>query len=503
MKPDNESELALSENIADEPSKAEVNTGVEGAINEPVGLDDGQSQYPASSSPLPTAATGEPQQDTSESPGRVAQTEVHVVDESAGGTSPFTPTDNGTHSSEQPRSQFNDNATQGSGPAEISEQNVNGYPQPMTATSSQPLSFPGARTFNALAPLQEHLLLLSHTKEGVDFAIQVTPPGVQPFVAYSHSVLMLRSPRLRKLMQRQPNSTYSGNFINLYPACFVLNHAFEAALRFLYSDTVLSNDFFVQPHPGADFHAARLHNLEYILSYWVAGIELGIEKVCVCAERLLSNYLDWDILEITYKRAWDLVNTPATSSGKSIATPDYVVASNSVIRMILRFLAARMDIGNFKLDVNSSPVHFPARLPSLDDGRSRHNPALASMVFGSMPSSADISPASPQFDLLPTASTFRDTVASNILLNVDFENLCLFKSFVRTEKSLDDSVFYPFLSAIIGERESRRLKVLSSRSVPTKGRIADSTIWDAVGWREYLEGGWIQRERVEVVPTSH
>ncbi|KAI1618995.1 hypothetical protein EDD37DRAFT_692390 [Exophiala viscosa] len=500
---DDKSNLPASDFTGQEGTKDEVTTSIENASHETVKSDQGDIQYPAWSSPAPSATAGdEHQQHTSESKELIDQ--IPVVYESAISPSPFTPTDNGTHSSEQARSQSR--ATQGSGPTDTSEPIVtNGYHhRAMTATSSRRPSSPAppARMLTALIPLHEHLLLLAHTKEGVDYAIQVNPPGVQPFVAYSHSTMMLRSPRLRKLMQSVqslPNNSYVGNLINLYPASYMVSHAFEAALRFLYSDTVLSNDFFLQAQPGPDFHASRLHNLDYILSYWVAGIELGTEQVCVCAERLLSNFLDWDIIEITYKHALDFGKSPVVTSGKNMTGAEYLIASNTIIRMILRFLAARMNIGSFKLNVDSVSIHFAPRLPQLDDGRPRHNPTLASMVFGSMPSSAGMSTASPspQSEIIPNHTTFRDTVASNILLNLDFEHLCFFKSAVRTENSVDDKVFNPILAAIVNERESRRLRVFNARSFSTKDRMANQTAWDPVGWREYVEeDGWIHRDRV-------
>ncbi|KIW48858.1 uncharacterized protein PV06_01419 [Exophiala oligosperma] len=351
------------------------------------------------------------------------------------------------------------------------------------------------RDSTGLAPLQDYLLQISHTKEGVDWAIQVNPPGVQPYVLYAHSFLMLRSDRLRRLMQREPSSsTYGGNVIHLYPASNAVPHAFDAALRFLYSDTVLSH--LIQPHPGPDFHAARLQNLDYILSYWVAGIELGIDQVSVCAERLLFNYVDWDILEVTYKHAIDLANSPVVSSGKNTTGSDYVVASNAIIRPILHFLAARMDVTKFKVDTAGAPIHFATRFPMLDGNRVKHKPALASMVFGSMPSSADMSPTSPQSELMPASTaTFRDTVATNILLNIDFEHLFYFNSILQRNNIAGAP---QLMASIIAEREVRRQKIQSSQTVANKDRMANSTAWEVVGWKEEWDGetNLPKRERV-------
>ncbi|KIW91663.1 uncharacterized protein Z519_07631 [Cladophialophora bantiana CBS 173.52] len=383
----------------------------------------------------------------------------------------------------------------------VRDATVNGYHQFPTPTYAPPVTVP--RSFNTLPSLQEHLLLLNATKEGVDIVIQVNPTNAQPFVSYCHSVILFRSLRMRRLAtrQQQVNTNYPSNVVSLYPARPVMAHAFEAALRFLYSDTVLGKDFFVQPHPGADFQAVRLHNLEYLLSYWVSGLELGVEPVSICAERLLASYLDWDILEIAYKCAMELANSPMSSHGKNMNGSDYLVASSSIVKLILQFLATHIDIKNFKLDSTSTSNVIPSRLPQLDDGRPKHNPALASMVFGSMPSSADMSPSSPQSEILPTASTFKDTVASNILLNVDFENLNVFNNFIQAP-TIRDAATTKLMADIVNEREGRRQKTFTSR-VSNKERMANSAAWEAVGLKEsIIEGNVLNRERVGFLISS-
>ena len=454
---------------------------------------DSDKEQPSTSSRIGGVEAGEEsEQDVQELEGSARSDEQSTFDAVNGTSRDTPPHENGTFTPEEEGQNYEDDqATQDSVSAANPEENTNGFHEPTAAPSSQLDSLQQPRVFNGLVPLQDHLLQLANTKEGVDWAIQVNPPGAQPYIIYAHSMMMLRSGRLRRLMQRQPSTSYAGNSINLYPARYVLPHAFEAALRFLYSDTVLSH--LVQPHPGPDFHAARIQNLDYILSYWVAGIELGIEQVSACAERLLSNYLDWDILEITYKHAMELANAPVVSSDKNTTGSDYVVASNAMVRSILHFLATRMDISKFKIDTNSTPIHFAPRLPQPDSGRPKNNPALASMVFGSMPSSADMSPTSPQSEILPTASTFRDTVASNILLNVDFEDLYCFNSILQTR---DISEASQLMANVVSEREARRQKVLDLRSVSNKARMVNATLWEPVGWKEDWDGGVLQRERV-------
>ncbi|KIW66922.1 hypothetical protein PV04_06204 [Phialophora macrospora] len=383
----------------------------------------------------------------------------------------------------------------------VREPVMNGYHQAATT----PFAPTGtvSRTFNALPSLHEHLLLLNATKEGVDILIQINPSNAQPFVSYAHSVILFRSLRLRRLAtrQQQANHNFGSNVVTLYPPRYVMPHAFEAALRFLYSDTVLGKDFFVQPHPGAEYQTIRVHNLDYLLSYWVSGIELGLEPVSICAERLLNNYLDWDILEITYKYAMELASSPSSTQGKSMTGSDYTVASSSIIKQILQFLANHIDIKSFKLDTALNHTLVPSRLPQVEDGRPKHNPALASMVFGSMPSSADMSPSSPRSEILPTGSNFKDTVASNILLNVDFENLFAFNNFIQAP-TIRDAATTKLMVDVVNERELRRLRIHDSR-VPNKERMANSAAWEPVGIKELiLETNVLHRDRVGFLVSS-
>ena len=383
----------------------------------------------------------------------------------------------------------------------VRDKTVNGYHHPPTALFAPPALVP--RSFNALPSLQEHLLQLSATKEGADILIQLNPTNSQPFISYSHSIILYRSLRLRRLLtrQQQANNSYGSNIVTLYPARYVMPHAFEAALRFLYSDTVLGKDFLVQQHTGADYQTVRVHNLDYLLSYWVSGIELGLEPVAICAERLLSNHIDWDILEITYKYAADLATSPALSHRKSMTGSEYVVASNSIVKLILQFLASNIDIKSFRLDTSADTHLIPSRLPQLDDGRPRPNPALATMVFGSMPTSADMSPSSSQSESFPAASTFKDSVASNILLNVDFENLNAFNNFIQAP-TVHDAATTRMMLDIVTEREARRQKMYSSH-ITNKERMANSVAWEAVGLRESItETNVLIRDRMGFMVSS-
>ncbi|KIX02408.1 uncharacterized protein Z518_08349 [Rhinocladiella mackenziei CBS 650.93] len=483
-----------------EPSKSEVRNNDLKDGEEAVTSANGQ--YPESFEESNVVVGQEQQEQAPGRPTLAVRTENAGEQGVANGISQSKPTENDGFNQQQEQHHHGDPlACAPDSTRAVPAQSLNGFHQPVPAGASKPTTLPAPipRPFNTLSPLNEHLLYLSTSKQGWDWVIFVNPPNGPQFYTFAHYVVISRSPRLQMLTTRQNSPNQSANTLTLYPPRPVIPHAFEAALRFLYSDTVLAQDFFAQPHPAADVQATRLQNFDYIMSYWVSGIELGVEQIAGCAERLLSRYLDWDILEITYKNAMDLATSPISSVGRNMTGSDYPVASSSMIKMVLQFLAKNIDVGGFKLDTISESNLLSPRLPHVDEGRPKHNPALAAMVFGSMPSSADMSPSSPQSEILPTASTFKDTVASNILLNADFESLNLFNNLLNAHQNLKSSTL---MADVVRERETRRQKVWGARSVSNRDRMANSAMWEPVGLKELLNDHVLSRERVGFLLSS-
>lgn len=356
-----------------------------------------------------------------------------------------------------------------------------------------------APRINTLPSLNEYFLHVASSKEYADWVLQVhSPTGKgQSFPTYAHSILLLRSPRMRRLVTRQ--SSYGTNVIDLYPPRYVVSHAFESALRFLYSDAVIAKDFFLQQPAPVDSQAVRMHNLEYILSYWIAGIELGLDTITERAETLLSDYLDWDLVEPAYKAADEIAKSEISSNSKHMTGTDYFVLSSSIVRVILHFLVGRIDVTKFTLDKNAVSTILSSQLPSVDDHRSRTNPALSSMVFGSMPSSAGVSPSSPQSGFQTTGFTPKDTLATNIILSLDFDNLHRFNNLLQRQGSANAN---RIMLEVVQEREARREKVLNAQHISDAERMAASARWDVVGHQEIFENGFLSRKRVSFLHPS-
>lgn len=349
------------------------------------------------------------------------------------------------------------------------------------------------RTTTSLWPtITEHLLQLSHKKDWADWMVIVTGGKSPQFATYAHGMVLARSPRLRKIMEREAPGP-QGNIINLMAPMPISPHAFEAALRFLYSDTVLSADGLFPDGPPA-----RINFLPYILSYWVSGVILGIDCVVTRAVQLLRDFIDWDVVEAVLKEADDLGAGVNKDNLRSFPDWPNVVAQWKA--EALQFCAARLNVQGFTLDTDSSSAIIRGRFAELEDRPMKHNPALASMVFGSMPTLTSLSPVLPQSDVAIPASSPQTGAASHILLNVDFQDLVFFYQQVRYFRGVAS---LQLVEEVVSEREKQRLRMISSRAIPNKYRMANSEIWDVAAYREYVENGELRRERVSfLLPTK-
>jgi hypothetical protein len=379
---------------------------------------------------------------------------------------------------------------------------VNGVPNPQRASApSQPKDSVSCTKQNSFPTITEHLLQLATTKIWSDWILMVNVPGLQPLATYAHGFVLVRGTRLPALMQQERNINFANNVINLYPPREILPQALEAALRFLYSDTVVSEDFPSPKEATFDNAQARAKFLNYILSYLVAGIELGIPPVTARALQLLEGFVDWDVAELTVKEAEDLIAAALHLADEGSRASEYLAIGRVLKHIVLRFLSEHLNAQKLRVNVTTAPSGVRSRFGFLEDSRLRHNPALAAMVFGSMPSSADLSPSSPQSEVLPMAMSVEEQTLSNVLLNVDFSELEYFHKHLRREG--DGSAGVAFIESVVKEREKRRLQIVSSKAVPNKHRIANSAAWDVAAYREYVEDGTLKRERVGfLLPTK-
>ena len=332
-----------------------------------------------------------------------------------------------------------------------------------------------------LYTMQEHLLYLASSKSFCDTVIQVNQVAYPPSQHYAHSLILSRSEFMAKLLP-EPDTTTQTRVINLHPARNVMPHAFEAALRFFYSDQVLTAQALV---PNFRDRQTKAHTFEYVMSYWMAGVELELPPIKARSYEVLKELTDWDVVELAAKETQDLrVRAEVLTDGHLQDEVRKVVTMLS--HMVSQLIVERVKSGDFNLDVNPKATALPTRFTQLEFNRS-NNPALTSMVFGSL-----------QSDAAPAPST--TAVASALMLNMDFADLAILAD---TLAAHDPRHGANIIRHVVQQREERRAHVISNKSIPNKQRLGDSEKWDAAGWREFVNDvGQLECERVGyLLPT--
>lgn len=337
----------------------------------------------------------------------------------------------------------------------------------------------------------EHIHRILYSQEGADCEVCVyLPQESKPTIfRNSHSFVLIRSARIRNIIHQQRANGYSYYCVNLYPPRAMDANAFDAALRFFYDDTVLSENF-LRPDMLVD-KASRAGAFDYIMSYMIAGLELGIEPVVAQSLVFVARLLNWDIAELAVRSASALrsASTPAVNPH---APQDAFYAAKTIINHVFDLIVHDMDMKNFRLDVEAVPLELTSRLAPFEGGRGAVNPALAKMVFGSMPASSNMSPTSSATKVTP-ATMRAETIASSIMLNAEFEDLLDLTQWLKKTHGGDG---LRVINEVIQERERRRLSILTNRSTGNKQRMANSTAWDVIGLREYVNEDALRRERV-------
>lgn len=336
-----------------------------------------------------------------------------------------------------------------------------------------------------LPNIQEHLLFLASSKQFFDTIIYVNHPdqSYHPSEHFGHYLFLSRSNDLAKLMS-EPEPTGQPQAIQLYPARNILPHAFEAALRFFYSDHVLAAQA-VLPQVGYQNKQAKEQTFEYVMSYWFAGIELGLQPVKTRSYEMVQELVDWDLADMVAKELQILRAAEATMSNKSVKTEVQAVA-DSLAQLLTRLFVGQLNISGFTLDPSAQSWPLRSRFAQLEFPRSS-NPALSGMVFGSLPS-----------EPLPQATS--QSNISAILLNLNSKD---FKHIADEIIVLHGSRGVGLIREVVQHREDKRQQVVSNRAVPNKQRVANSPAWSAAGWREYVdEAGYVTQERVGVLLPS-
>ena len=411
-----------------------------------------------------------------------------------------------------------------------------------------PLQLEEERTMITISDHVSHLFL---TKEWVDWAIEVSSlvGKFSPVAYHAHGMVIARSPLLRQKMRQQLSLGQMNNVIILSPDRYIQPPAFEAALRYLYTSRVLHVSEVEQTFnlgPAFPAKLSRDYLLDCTISYWMAGSMLGLRGVAEQGYRILSQIMDWDILELTLQEALVLgehtnnraaiVNssqgtpmtrksstaTSASSTHRLSGTPgsdlqavtmsaelpsEYQCSaingaiSRSLKRVVYDFICEHLDISTFDIDTASTSI-LKSYLPDTREYSlsSRHasNPALAAIRFGDMPLSSNDQPQSEVPDSWPPRTP--QHITSAIMLSLRYSDLQdAFRTIREWQIGLLEQVegqVFGWVSQVVAEREKRRKRVLGSKTVPNQERLAKEQRWHVVGWEERVNlnetrvGGW-------------
>jgi len=344
------------------------------------------------------------------------------------------------------------------------------------STSSQPPAQPEPPV---LFSMQDHLLFLASSKSFYDTVIQVNQVdrSYQPSQHYAHSLVLYRSEFMAKLIP-EPDPVTQARVINFHPARNIVPHAFEAALRFFYSDQVLTAQGLV-PQINYQDKQVKAQTLEYLMSYWIAGVEFGLAPIKARSFDMVKDLVDWDVAELVAKEAQDLRARAEVLTDGGIQDEVREVAK-MLSHMVSQLIADRVKLGDFVLDLNPQVTVLPTRFAQLEFNRS-NNPALTGMVFGSLSSNAT-----------PPPST--TSLASGLMLNMDFADILVLANTLDTHGTRYSE---NLIRDVVQQREERRAHVISNKSIPNKQRLGDSEKWNDAGWKEYIdEHGRLERKRV-------
>jgi hypothetical protein len=344
-----------------------------------------------------------------------------------------------------------------------------------------------------------HLTKLWETRDLADWTIQVIlSNGTYPPVAYpTHGVVISRSEVLRYLMGLRLHARPMTPIVILSPPRYVLPPAFEAALKYLYNEGVLTPEECARyfTFSGDNTSATvKIYQLDFSFSYWLSGHILGLSAVVEAGLTLLKEYLDWDTAELMIKESLEVKNasaaqhflptpnsagiTPSTMSDPSSPlssrqkrTAATGIDELEILGVLVDCMAKKkleVDLSKFKLDTGSSSV-LRSYLPDVEQYTKSHR-ALSSITFGSLPTTTPsiakthTQSSQPVFssNSVDDAQTFSpaERALSAILLNVPFTELNeLLSGLLQTFAEND---VLDLFTKVLHEREVRRARVAES-----------------------------------------
>lgn len=373
--------------------------------------------------------------------------------------------------------------------------------------------------------LSLHLLSLFDLQIQCDQQIMVQVPKPTPdnFYFEGHKLILSRAPLLGSLMYSNYTRGNEGGRVTIFwPTGYFNEGAFVMALRYLYSDTVLSIDEIeTLTHAGGNQHITRWRasQLMYTITYWLAGLILEAEAVAHQAEAIVRGLVNFDIIGIALTASTELCDhelfggyrnpqdTPMTHryrnfTGCPPAEPpvdgDLDLANSGPLghrrkmfetagrlgakltEIIFGFIASNITFKDFQLDTTLDQTIIKSLLPITRELAEHYRQVpVQTLQFGQFP---------PQQPAIPVRTlSMRNRYTSYIMLNLPFGNLKEAVKVMRKaakDQKVEDIWVKEFVGKVIAEREARREIVNLSTSVSDAEQFANMAVWRVVGYEE-------------------
>lgn len=270
---------------------------------------------------------------------------------------------------------------------------------------------------------------------------------------------------------------------------FITNEGFFLALQRLYCESLLDHYLLADIERKSDNQGKDFDPASFALSYAASGhllelasvVNRGVDLACWLLnfnniERVLDFAIDGGLEPQWYKRS-----APDAQGFRATYGP----VTNKIISKCLMFLTTNFPQPLLTTDFSSVDAAQDTRLPSVPGASdtllrsTTHNPRLNEIKFGDHDDEEPVK----------TEADANLSVFSRLLLNLPFNLLTSILERVQPGTVLgmsDPSIRYAFMSAVVNEREKRRLRVRGS-GVSNDERQTNERIWKVVGWEEKVE----------------
>ncbi|KAF2268059.1 hypothetical protein CC78DRAFT_541280 [Lojkania enalia] len=314
-----------------------------------------------------------------------------------------------------------------------------------------------------------------------DFILQVHSDGPILFSALVHGIVVARSPAIASAIRRNIPAAFrakdSRPLLDVFTRDkFVSPDSLTEALKILYGAPLLSIESFLYGVPpfhldaeqGPSFGEAR-KRMSQAVSYAAAGDVLQIPIMQVRGIELVKSLLRWDTLDLALQFGLDADASSKSSQNGAISSQSL---STMLLHDVLDFVAYHFP-PEFSLHSIAPELNHNPRLPNTVEFHAlTHNPRLSKIRFGEAP---------------PEEPNYVVRILSSILLSVPLHFLQQLFNHPTLANQIGWARVSEIMVDVVGERESRRKKALSSAIQRSNTGSPPKTLLDNLYWEERAE----------------